>query len=246
MNAQIDRSLEYYNHGNNAVSNKQYELADSLFTLSLNLKPTADTYYNRAIVRKKLNKMSDYCLDIGSASSFDDKESTDLFWKDCCSKDTIYYNKGNIEIEKGEHAFYEVVCKMKYSTDNSYRKYSPSNKKLVSYEVKGQDTIFVLTQKPPTYPESEEYIKMILMNNSVLKQEDIKNLKVWWAVVTYTVLKNGENSDITCKSNLGKEYNEKVEAVFKKYIKKWQPAEYNGKKVNYAMSLGFKPIVKKN
>lgn len=33
-----DKSLEYYNAGNTAVQNKQYALADSLFTLSLNLK----------------------------------------------------------------------------------------------------------------------------------------------------------------------------------------------------------------
>lgn len=245
LNAQSDKSLEYYNAGNTAVSNKQYELADSLFTLSLNLKPTADTYYNRASVRKKLNKMNDYCSDIGSASALDDKESTDLFWKDCCSKDTIYYNKEGVAINKGGHSYYEVVCKMKYSSDNSYRKYNAINKKLVSYEVKENDTIFSLSPTPPIYPENEEYIKMILMNNTELKKEEVENLKYWWAVVTFTVLKNGENANVKCKSNLGKSYDERVEIIFKKYIKKWKPAEYNGKKINYAMSVAFKPIVKK-
>lgn len=245
LNAQSDKSLEYYNAGNTAVSNRQYELADSLFTLSLNLKPAADTYFNRATVRKKLNKMSDYCSDIGSASALDDKESTDLFWKDCCSRDTIYYNQEGTPINKGAHIYFEVICKMKYSTDNTYKKYTKTNKKLVSYDVKSNDTIFSLSPTPPIYPEREEYIKMILVNNSEIKEEEVKNLKVWWAVVTYTVLKNGENGNIKCKSNLGKAYDEKVEAIFKKYIKKWKPAEYNGKKVNYSMSVGFKPTVKK-
>lgn len=246
LNAQSDKSLEYYNAGNTAVSDKQYELADSLFTLSLDLKPTADTYYNRAVVRKKLNNMTNYCLDIGSASALDDKESTDLFWKDCCSKDTIYYNKEGAVVNKGGHSYYVVVCKMKYSSDNTYRKYNLINKQMVSYNVKGNDTLFTLSPTPPVYPKNENNIEMILINNSELKEEEVKNLKYWWAVVSYTVSKNGENTNIKCKSNLGKNYDEKVEAVFKKYIKKWQPAEYNGKKVNYAMSIGFKPIVKKD
>ena len=246
VNAQTNKSLDYYNEGSKAATNKQYQLADSLYTLSLNLKPNADTYYNRAVVRKNLNRMSDYCSDIGSASALEDKESTDLFWKDCCSKDTIYYNKGGSVTNKGDHDYFVVLCKMKYSPDNSYRKYSRTNKKLVSYEVKNSDTVFSLTPVPPVYPENEDNIKMILMNNTVLKEDDVKNMKVWWAVVTYTVLKNGENADIKCKSNIGKSYDDKVEAIFKKYIKKWQPAEYNGKKVKYSMSVAFRPIVKKN
>ena len=247
LGAQTDKSLEYYNAANLATSNKQYELADSLYTLSLSLVPNLDTYYNRAIVRKKMNKMSDYCSDIGNASFLGDRESTDLFFKDCCSKDTIYYNHEGVVVNKGQHIYYEVICQMKYSSDNTFRKYNAANKKLVSYEVKNGDTMFVLSPTPPIYPEDEEYIKMILANNSVLKKDDIKDLKYGygWAVVTFTVLKNGENANIKCKSILGKEYDEKVEAIFKKYIKKWKPAEYNGQKVNYSMSVPFKPIVEK-
>ena len=245
INAQ-DKSLEYFDAGNIAVNKEQYQLADSLFTLSIKLKATADTYYNRAAVRKKLNRMADYCSDIGLAASLNDQESTDLFWRDCCSKDTLYSDKDGANTGKGTHAYYEVVCKMKYSTDNSYRKYTSINKKIVSFDVTNNDTIYSLTPTPPIYAEKEEFIKMILMNNCELKKEDIKNITVPWVVVSYTVQKNGENGNIKCKSNIGKVYDEKVEAIFKKYIKNWKPAEYNGKKVNYAMSVAFVPKVISN
>ncbi len=77
-------------------------------------------------------------------------------------------------------------------------------------------------------------------------KKEIKNNPVPWVVVSYTIEKNGENGDIKCKSNIGYVYDEKVEAVFKKYIKNWKPAEYNGKKVKYAMSVAFVPKVISN
>ncbi len=168
INAQPDKSLEYFDAGNIAVNKGQYVIADSLFSLSLRLKATADTYYNRAAVRKKLNRMGDYCSDIGLAASLNDKESSDLFWRDCCSKDTLYSDKEGAKTNKEAHAYFEVVCKMKYSTDNSYRKYTSSNKKIVSFDVTNNDTIYSLTPTLPIYSEKEEFIKMILVNNCEL------------------------------------------------------------------------------
>lgn len=149
----------------------------------------------------------------------EDKESAELFFRDCCTKDTIYYDEANAPTSKGQHSSYAVACKLKYSADNSYRKYNAKNEKLVSFEVKNNDTVFALCPSPPVYPEKEEYITMVLTNNAIPQRQETGNLAYIWTIVTFTVLKNGENSDIICRSNLGANYNRRVEAVFKKYIK---------------------------
>ncbi len=55
--------------GNTAIAKKEYDRADSLFTLSLRILPHPDTYYNRAVCRRRMNDFSGYCVDLASAAN---------------------------------------------------------------------------------------------------------------------------------------------------------------------------------
>jgi hypothetical protein len=91
---QRDPSIILYDRGNAAVARKDYRTADSLFTLSLNLAPHPDSYYNRAVCRRQLNNFKGYCLDLNSASLFGDKEASNLYSRQCIKLDTVYKKNG--------------------------------------------------------------------------------------------------------------------------------------------------------
>lgn len=234
-----DKATEFYLAGNDAVAIRKYALADSLYTLSLNIMPHPDTYYNRATVRKRLKDMKGYCIDIGNAANMRDTVALREFWKDCGKVDTNYYDKNNQRSTKQDFEFYEIITGCIYTTDAKYSKYAKPKKRIVEYEVKNNDTLFFLTEIPPHYPQGEsqviENIKYIYP-----PKEERNGKKQAIVVMSYTILKTGEISDINASViGFSKEYTQTLIDALKTNTKKWRPAEQNGRKVKFRKNAMF-------
>ena len=163
----------FYDKGNAAVSRKDYRTADSLFTLSLNLEPHPDGYYNRAVCKRQLKDFKGYCLDMLSASKLGDKEATKIYWKQCATADTIYKNN-NGEIAP-EYAFetVEYITSYKYNTNFEYEK-RDSSKHIILSKIRVDNVVIYRACSevtPPAYPGGvDSLIKKIKTETEFSKQ----------------------------------------------------------------------------
>lgn len=136
-----DKSIVLYDQGNLELTKKNYRVADSLFTLSLNISPHPDTYFNRAACRRKMNDFKGYCQNIGGAASYMDKEALSIYYKECCKVDTIITLNESANSKK-EIKSIEFVTTYKYNENLDYEKYDRDSTLLVSYYIYNKDTIY--------------------------------------------------------------------------------------------------------
>ena len=84
------QAIATYQLGVKSFRQGKLQEADSLFTVSIAAEPHVDAFYNKAMVNKKLGNSSTYCTNIQLAKELEDKESTKLFFSDCCTIDSFY------------------------------------------------------------------------------------------------------------------------------------------------------------
>lgn len=246
--AQItDKSLEYYNAANQAVSQRQYILADSLYTKSLELNRHPDTYYNRAMVRKKNNDLSGYCSDLGSAASLGDTISNQEFWINCGKIDTSYFDDKNILSNKNNYNHFEITKKCIYTQNIRFQKIDRDKNFLLNYNVIDNDTLFEsgTELKLPSFPGGEteliKYIQSKLVYPKLEKELGIKGT----VYTTFVVGKNGEIKKPSILRGIkgGKDLGE--EAIkFISTMPKWTPGSYNGRPVEVRFVLPIKYTLK--
>ena len=136
------KAIKLYDAGNAAFAVKDYKTADSLFSLSLELEPHPDSYYNRAMCRRKMNDFKGYCVDLGGASNMGDKDSYNLFWKDCAKTDTLLTPKGIEKPSISNFKLAEFITTYRYNNNIEHEKYDEESSLLLSYFIKDQDTIY--------------------------------------------------------------------------------------------------------
>lgn len=85
----------FYEAAGKALAAKEYFKADSLYTLSLQLEPHPDAFFNRAACRLIINNKKGYCEDLACAAAMKDNESTELFCKECGTRDTLLPHQGD-------------------------------------------------------------------------------------------------------------------------------------------------------
>jgi len=86
-----DKSLEYYNEGLKMFQENKYKESESFFTLSAEISPHPDTYYNLALTKYNLKDTCGFCKNIKLASFYGDKEAGKLYVTKCIKQDTIKY-----------------------------------------------------------------------------------------------------------------------------------------------------------
>lgn len=160
-----DDSKKLYDLGNEFFAKKNYEKADSLFTVSIKLIPHPDTYFNRAVCRRRMNDFSGYCTDIAAAANMGDKESYSMYCKECAKIDTVYTSQSNELVSKQDFEFATFITDYKYNTNRDYEKYDRAGNMILSYIIMGIDTIYLRSNNvtDPVYSGGyaaiEDYIK---------------------------------------------------------------------------------------
>ena len=90
---QSNKSVKLYNEGLKMFQEKQFIKADSLFTLSNNLYPHVDTYYNLALTKFQLNDTCGFCQNMNIAIKYNDLDAGAMFYKLCVRHDTIKFGE---------------------------------------------------------------------------------------------------------------------------------------------------------
>jgi TonB family protein len=238
---QRDPSIILYDKGNAAVSRKDYRTADSLFTLSLNLAPHPDSYYNRAVCRRQLNDFKGYCLDLNSASELGDDESLRLYSKQCIKSDTIY-KKHNAELcSKNDFEYVEFVTSYKYNSDFDYNKHDTAGNCILS-KLRTDNIVFYRNckeVKEAMYKCSIDslvnFIKTQTEFSKHVKQKDLVG-------VTYISVLVDEKGKVLKVENLSNYINEGDDELIKILLSMpdWQPAIYNNKIVKFKHEFSVK------
>lgn len=233
-----DESKELYDLGNVAFSQKDYKKADSLFTLSLNILPHPDTYYNRAVCRNKLNNFSGYCTDLAAAASLNDKESRRIYWKVCAKTDTIF-KKGNGELANiTNYEVAELITSYEYNSNFDYEKIDSMGNILLSRIRLNNDTIYRKCEqtKSPEYNRGMNGILTFININSKFA-EHVQNNNLYGKVyVAIMIDETGKVFDSKLLFGLKDNGTKDLAESFLK-MPLWKPAEFNGKKIKYQLSL---------
>ncbi|MBA2612483.1 MAG: energy transducer TonB [Bacteroidetes bacterium] len=241
--AQAGKALEYYNAGTKAYGKKKYRAADSLFTLSINLKATTDAYVKRAASRQKLNDKKGACMDLSSAANMGSKDGLVLFREDCSKTDTVYKDAAQNKSDATNFVTKEAIetCELLGSYD--YIKYNHKGEILLSYYKSGNDTVFRQGSEMsmPEFPGGG-YNKMrdfISKNTNYPSQARENGLsgKVW---ISFMVNKNGKIE----KPAVFKEMKDcpdcDAEALrVVSLMPLWVPAKRHGKAVTFYFRVPF-------
>lgn len=75
--------IDLYNDGNKRMRAQLYECAEWYYTASLERKPRADAYFNRAVCRKNLANNKGYCADLYRSAEMGDLEGRKYLKQDC-------------------------------------------------------------------------------------------------------------------------------------------------------------------
>ena len=248
---------ELYNLGVKHLTNGNYLIADSIFTLAINSGDSnKDTYFNRALARKKLGNVCGYCVDLIFATSFGDIEASSIFWKNCPKKDSIFACIENIKV-----AIKDSTVGIRYfnSQINVERitKFNSSGKLISSFATDGKDTVIknysseendtiydlVAIQYPPKFPGGDENMLKFLANNTHYPSHS-KNKGIQGKVyVTFIIDEFGNVTNISLYKGIngGEDINEEALRVVR-IMPKWEPGKQNGKqvKVRFILPLAFK------
>lgn len=238
-------SIQLYDLGNIAYAAKDYRKADSLFTLSLKLEPYPDTYFNRAVCRKKLNDIKGYCLDMKGASKMFDKEAEKLYQKDCVKIDTILTKDGDRPARLNDFEIAEFYTSYAYKSSIEYEKYNKNSNLILSYELNNLDTIYTWSEKTsdPEFQGGNTALIKYLTENIY----SIKTLKKvpFWGQKCIVITTNADGKVINAESEI-KDTEIQISpgvldsmSVLLMNGPNWKPAKLNGRSVSFKKPIYF-------
>lgn len=235
-----DASKKYYDKANIAFAKQDYKLADSLFTLSINLLPHPDSYYNRAVCRRKLNDAKGYCLDLLSASNLGDNESEKLYWKQCAKADTVYKMKDGNIAAASSYDYVEYTTTYNYNNDFEYEKKDTAKNIVLAKERKNNILYYTpcIEVQAPYYKYGEvAFLNFVKDSFNIIQQIKKQNIAT---VIVFSLLsdENGNIKSIELEDGENNDFTLQVKnALFK--ISPLVPAYHN----NRAVKLKNKIIV---
>lgn len=232
-----EASDKLYNEGLKYFQKSEYRIADSLFTLSINLKPSADSYFNRALARDKMNDETGYCIDMALAATKRDKEASRLFWINCAKKDSAYYLAlPQYQVSVINHII-EIIQKDTLLNKTSYSKINSVDSLLVQYEINNQDTVFYVAEKQPEFPGGDNMMYNFIYRNLRYPNSARENGIQGKVYITFIVTKEGEIKDIKVLYGPPILSNEGIRLV--EIMPNWIPGIQNGEKINCQVTLPF-------
>jgi len=177
-NTNKELALRYFNKGSKKFKKMKFELADSLYSISVKIYPLAETYYNLAITKYHLRDKCGYCNNMNNAAKFGHTEARKLFLSNCIKrdsinydnnfhKDTIFYSIIETEIcsNKKDQIFY-----IKNLNNGNLRSFNGIN----NYNLTNEEEDFITK-----FPGLKKYIKILKFTFWLMKcqnfQVDMKN-----------------------------------------------------------------------
>jgi len=247
--------LEYYKKGD-------YVMADSLFSLHLQIYPEdRNVRFNRGITKLHLKDTCASCNDMYRVyHSFRDKDAAKYYFSFCCKADTLFYDKNYLSATKDHFRYYEIIEQNKY-TDFIYGEVHDKRSKgkthimhsgtidftetdiVAAYNIYGDTAkIYSFTFNPPVFPGDDD-AKSKYIHSSPYYIQAMNDLNLYHVLVDveYIVDKNGliKDVDVTgIDSRTEKEIDneEKLVELSKLIISNmplFNPGKYRGENVDY-------------
>jgi len=232
-------ALNAYEKAVNYFKEGKLEEADSLFSISLDLEPNVDAFYNKAIVNKKLGNTGIYCANIEYAKILEDKESARLFCNDCATIDSFYVTE-SYKKALPENYFYKLkFMQSKYSSYLEFYRYTNNNKMDLSYYVRDKDTVYTFIPEKLMQPYVDTIMKYInYVYNRYLqypqkeKQSGIQGI----IYIRFNVNKEGRVENVkVIRSHSDGLAEEAVRIIY--LLPKLKPFIYQGQPVKLELSL---------
>ncbi len=256
---------DYFKEGVKYYRQKNYVMADSMFTKQLNVNPSdQNVIFNSGIVKLNLKDTCAFCNDMYILyHTFQDKNAEKLYFLLCGRNDTMYFDKHYLPSDKHHFKYYEILEHHKYTNllnglygeihapksnhrltiaSTIYPLSKIPNDIIATFCLYGDSTReYLFTQSPPSFPGDED-AKLKYVLHSPYYIQAMKELKLHHVVVDvqYIIDKDGKIKDITVTEINGKTDNiEELKKLTKLIIANMPtqiPATFMGEKVDYLKS----------
>jgi TonB family protein len=238
--SQNNLAIKYYDQAVSYFNQQKYKVADSLFTLSNNFEPHKDTYYSRAICRLKMKNKDGYCMDLLSANIMGDIESDKLFWRDCGTIDTTYFDANSKPCNKSQYTYKEIKYKSSYSKMDTIVTYY-KNGNVKQYKSPNNDSIAASVQESAEFPGGitalADFIRKNLRYPTQARENGV-NGKVF---LKFVISEEGKLSDIKTEKGIPNCKECETEAIrIISIMPNWKPAKINGKPVKCYFNFPIK------
>jgi len=238
--AQNPHTSSYYQEATKAFGNKEYLLADSLYTIALRYQPNADTYFKRAMTRQKLNLQKGYDEDLAFAAAMGDKEASTLFQKDFEKADTMRIIIKMVNGDSTELGFYHVSYSTTKTKEVLDTKFDSQNKILNVIWYTPITQIDTIAEEPAEFTGGlkalMKYISMNVHYPSYARERGISGK----AYLKFEVTQAGTIDRVVLLKGVAdcKECDEEAMRVIAT-MPRWRPARLNGKFVKSYFTLPF-------
>ena len=217
-------------------------LQNSLFTISIDLLPHPDTYYNRAACRKKLGDFNGYCIDLFVCSRYGDKEAEKIFWEKCGEFDTTYNNfNDDINSDSSNAVFKEIVQSAKLVDFYHCFQYNFKEELIVHYYISKNDTIYmesnVLTD--PEFPGGKTSFEKFLYENTKFSRRLHEEVYFGTMIISFEVYKNGKSGNYEIVHGLSEGQNTTVLDILDR-MPTWKPGTIDDSPVNCLVVMPIK------
>jgi TonB family protein len=248
--SQKEAAVKSYKQGTKALEQKKYHDAISLLTASINLEPTPNAYFNRAVAYYNLRDSCSFCNDLKNAAELKDYEALELYSEKCT------YSTFSSKVPDSIKSKYPQVSKLKIahlkcSEDTIIFAVAdgPVHTKIIELSDLenanlAADTvpeIFTIVEEMPVYEGGDEARNKFLADNIVYPQLALKYKIQGTVYVSFIVEKNGAVSNVKILRGIGGGCDEETVRVVK-LMNKWKPGSQNGKntRVLFNMPVYFK------
>lgn len=237
----ITNSLIYYNQGIDSLNAGNYQSADSLFTLSLNFESSPNTFFNRALARKKLENMEGFCNDIFMATAHEDAEARMLFLKLCTNTDTTFFDSSSAATSKELAFTTKVTAKRKYDSNKDIIVIDAQGNQEWSYEVdsaqyKLRDSLNLVVEQMPSFPGGEQSLFKFLSFNIKYPEKAKFDNVVGVVYITFVISKNGIVKDVKVFRGVNDELDREALRVIGG-MPRWFPGIQDGRFVDVQYNL---------
>jgi len=232
-----NKALDYFNLAVKNYNAQNFRQADSLFSLSVKLDPSAETFYNRALCRGKMANKNGYCLDLAKATELGEQKAIKLFCRSCGKIDTTYKK---IDItNKSTKLFYKTVsCRygdsIIYSITTKYWPNNPATTRRDTnlYRSSSNPEVFTIVESQPEFPGGIPALMKFVKNNISTPDVLIKNELVGKVYLRFIVNEDGSVTSIEVMKGIEgcSECDEEAMRVLS-MMPLWKPAIMQGRPV---------------
>lgn len=243
-----------YDQGVVAYTNMDFVLADSLFTLSAEMQPNMDIYYNLALVKLKLGNQCESCKYLDLAGEYGDTKAGEMFEKHCFKKDSVEYDN---------HSYYCLyrrhVCDETILFSFFFKRASIGSDSVVilnmdsaltnedylskSFEIeKYIDTVVLTAETQPEFPGGEYALMEFLGRNIKYPQYARENGIQGTVVIQYIVQPDGKITNVEVLRGIGGGCDEEAIRVVS-IMPNWAPGKQYGKPVRVEFTLPIRFIL---